>query len=117
MSGRADHVREQIAQILLTNPGERVFVKEFGIGAPQLLFLPMTPQMWSRVETTLTAGVSEALKGEAQQGSIQVSIGPAAGSPTTLEIVIRYQLVALNKDEELVFTVSDGALRAPGEEA
>ena len=31
-SGRTDHVREQIAQVLLTAPGERVFLPLFGIG-------------------------------------------------------------------------------------
>ena len=33
-SDRARHVREQIEQVLLTIPGERVFRPEFGAGAP-----------------------------------------------------------------------------------
>lgn len=113
-SARADHVREQIAQVLLTGPGERVFLREYGLGVSRLLFLPMTPELWSRVESALMAGLADALAGEAEPGSIAVAAGPAAGAPETLEIRVRYCLAALNRREELTFTVSDGVLAPPG---
>lgn len=113
-SGRIDHVREQIAQILLTQPGERVFLPDFGIGAQQLLFLPMSPQLWARVESALAAGVAEALRGEAEPGSILVTVGPRSGQPEVLDILIRYRLAALNLTEEVTFTISSGALIPPG---
>jgi uncharacterized protein len=112
-SGRIGHVREQIAQVLLTGPGERVFLKEFGIGAHQLLFLPMTHTLWARVEAALAAGVSDVLKGEVQPGSIFVSAGPAAGAPERLDIHIRYTLSAVNAEEEIKFSISDGLLEPP----
>lgn len=112
-SRRTDHVREQIAQVLLTGPGERVFLRNFGIGAQQLLFLPMTPELWSRVEAALAAGVSDALKGEAQPGSIHVSAGPAPGEPEKLDILVRYTLAAINAEEEVRFGISNGLLEPP----
>ncbi len=112
-SARADHVREQIANIVLTSSGDRVFLKDFGIGAPRLLFLAMTPQLWSRVEAALAAGVADALKGEAEPGSIQVRVGQADGEPERLNILVRYKLSALNQNEELTFTVSNGVLEPP----
>jgi hypothetical protein len=113
-SGRVEHVREQIAQVLLTGPGERVFVPEFGLGVRNLVFAPMTDELWSRIESALAAGVADALRGEAEPGSIVVSAGPAPGAENELHITIRYRLATLSKSEELTFTVANGALVAPG---
>lgn len=113
-SARRDHVREQIAQLLLTGPGERVFLKDFGLGVHKLLFLPMTPELWSRIESTLAAGLADILKGEVESGSIQVSAGPSVGRPEQLDVSVRYRLAALNRREELQFTVTDGRLAPPG---
>lgn len=113
-SSRLDHIREQIAQVLLTGPGERVFVKEFGLGVTKLLFLPMTPELWSRIEGTLATGIADVLKGEAEPGSISVTAGPAVGREEQLNITVRYKVAALNRQEELQFSVSNGQLAPPG---
>ena len=39
-SDRAQHVREQIEQVLFTSPRERVFRPEFGVGVRRLVFEP-----------------------------------------------------------------------------
>lgn len=39
-STRARHVREQIEQVLFTNPKERVFRPDFGAGVRKLIFEP-----------------------------------------------------------------------------
>ncbi len=36
------HIREQIEQVLFTDPGERVFRPELGAGMRQLVFEPNT---------------------------------------------------------------------------
>lgn len=113
-SARMDHIREEIAQVLMTGPGERVFLPQFGLGAQRLLFAPMTNELWRRIESSLAAGISEALKGEAVPGSVSVSAGPSPGSAEQLDIVVRYTLAALNKQEELPFTLADGALTPGG---
>ena len=112
-AARTDHIREQIAMILFTQAGERVFLPEWGIGAQQLLFMPMNEQLWSRIEAQLSAGVSNALQGEVQPGSIEVSAGPAPGRPEKLDILIRYRLAALNLSEEVTFSVAGGVLLPP----
>ncbi|NBF39482.1 MAG: hypothetical protein GVY14_03610 [Spirochaetes bacterium] len=38
-TGRDDHVRDMIEQVLFTNPGERVNRPEFGCGLQQLVFM------------------------------------------------------------------------------
>ena len=112
-SARIAHVREQIAQVLLTGPGERVFLPDFGLGVTRLLFMPMTEEMWTRVESSLAAGVADALKGEAVPGSIVIKARPAGGGEQ-LDIAISYRLAALNRQEDIRFSVSDGSLSFGG---
>ena len=40
LSSRSDHIREQIEQVLFTDPYERVFRPEFGAGVRALVFEP-----------------------------------------------------------------------------
>ena len=35
-----DHVRDELLQLLLTSPGERLFLPEFGAGVRKLVFEP-----------------------------------------------------------------------------
>src|SRR5438552_18626000 len=35
-----DHLRDLILQVLLTNPGERINLPEFGVGVQRLVFAP-----------------------------------------------------------------------------
>lgn len=112
-SDRQAHIREQIVQLLYTQPGERVFLPKFGIGVAQLLFLPMTNTLWRRIEATLGAQIAEALTGEVLSDSISVIAGPAPDDAATLRIVIRYRLAALSLSEEVQFDIADGVLALP----
>lgn len=116
-SGRQAHIREQIAQMLYTQPGERVFLPDWGIGLSQLLFAPMTDAMWRRVEVSLASSLAEALAGEVLAESILVKVGPAPGDGATLNIVIRYTLAAVNLSETVEFDITDGVLKLPKSEA
>src|SRR6266699_5588091 len=41
-AGYADHVQQLIRQVLLTSPGERVCLPEFGCGLRRMVFAPQT---------------------------------------------------------------------------
>jgi phage baseplate assembly protein W len=41
-TGDDDHVRDMIEQVLLTSPGERVNLPEFGCGLRQIVFEPLS---------------------------------------------------------------------------
>lgn len=112
-SGRQAHIREQITQMLYTQPNERVFLPDWGIGVEQLLFAPMTDALWRRIEVSLSSSLAEALAGEVLADSIAVSAGPAPGDPATLKIVIRYTLAAVNVNEKVEFDITDGVLQLP----
>lgn len=50
---RAEHIREQIMQVLFTSPTERVFRPEFGFGARRYVFEPNSIQLREAVRSRL----------------------------------------------------------------
>ncbi|MFT6925781.1 MAG: phage baseplate assembly protein W [Psychromonas sp.] len=105
VSSRARHVREQIEQILFTNPGERWYRPEFGIGAVALVFEPNHQVMWELVKKRLLASLAEALKGEVLPETLSVKV---EGENEKLKIIISYQMAALAHTENLEFLLNGG---------
>ncbi len=106
VSSRSHHVREQIEQILFTNPGERWYRPDFGIGAVALVFEPNHEGMWELVKKRLLASLAEALKGEVLAESLSVDV---EGENETLKILISYQMAALQYTEKLEFLLNGDA--------
>lgn len=104
-SNRADHIREQIMQVLFTSPGERVFRPEFGFGARQHVFEPNAIPLWEAVRSRLHGSLTDALAGEVDPKTLQVEVNAPEGSPEQLLVRITYVLAALQKDESHEFTV------------
>ena len=100
------HLKELVAQTLLTAAGERVFVPRFGIGVQRLVFAPMTETLWERVETRLLADLSEILRGDADTSTISVSARPDDAQPEVLRILIRYKLIAIEREDQIELSVS-----------
>lgn len=103
VSSRHEHVREQIEQILFTNPGERWYRPEFGIGAMALVFEPNQAPLWELVKKRLLATLAEALKGEVLAESLSVDV---EGENEKLKILISYQMAALQHSEKLEFVLN-----------
>lgn len=102
-SARADHIREQIMQVIFTSPGERVFRPEFGFGARQHVFEPNAIPLWEAVRSRLHGSLTEALAGEVDPKTIRVSVGAPPGQPEQLLVTIAYVLAALQKEESHEF--------------
>ena len=103
ISSRSQHVREQIEQILFTNPGERWYRPDFGIGAMALVFEPNHQAMWELVKKRLLATLAESLKGDVLAESLTVDV---QGENETLKILISYQMAALQHTENLEFLLN-----------
>ena len=101
-SARRQHVREQIEQVLFTNPGERWFRPEFGAGVRALVFEPNSSVLWEVTKKRLLASLSEALAGEVDPKTLEVSV---EGEDAKLIIVIAYMLATINHTERLEFVV------------
>lgn len=54
----ADQVRDELLQLLLTNPGERPFLPEFGGGVRKLVFEPASDVLRSVVKARITQALS-----------------------------------------------------------
>lgn len=104
-SSRAAHVREQIAQVLFTAPGERVFRPEFGAGIHALVFEPNAGPLWELARRRIQTTLGEALDGEVDPQSIEVDV---TGEGERLEIEIRYRLLALDADQRERFSLGGG---------
>ena len=102
-STRSDHVREQIEQVLFTGPKERVFRPDFGVGIRRLVFEPNNSALWNITQKQLLASLAEALRGEVDPKTLEVSLNMQDSS---LIILISYRLAAINQQESQVYTIA-----------
>lgn len=91
-SGRSQHVREQIEQVLFTDPGERVFRPEFGAGIRTLVFEPNASALAEVTRKRLLASLSVALEGEVDPRTLNVEV---RGEGEELRVVITYSLATV----------------------
>jgi len=103
VSRRVDHVREQIEQVLFTNPGERVFRPELGAGLRNLLFEPNASSLWDVTRKRLSAALSTVLQGEVDPRTLQIDV---EGEGERLVVVISYRLATLGHTERHRIAVS-----------
>lgn len=102
---RAEHIREQVMQVLFTSPGERVFRPEFGFGARRHVFEPNDARLWEVAQNRLYGSLAEALAGEVDPKTLRVEVGAPPENPERLLIRISYVLAALQKEESHAFAV------------
>jgi phage baseplate assembly protein W len=96
VAARSRHVRDQIEQVLFTNPGERVFRPEFGAGVTSLVFEPNSGALAEVTKKRLTASLAEALRGEVDPRSLTVEV---EGEGERLTVVITYTLATIGHSE------------------
>lgn len=107
-TGYAAHVEQMVRQLLLTSPGERVDLPEFGCGLRRLLFAPNRTG-GAAPGTLLGAGSQDAvtasaqilvrqaldrwLAGEVQVDQVVVLGGDESPADGVLEVDVRYTLL------------------------
>jgi phage baseplate assembly protein W len=82
----AEHVRDELLQLLLTNPGERPFVVEFGGGVRKLVFEPASDVLRGVTNARITQALSRWLGTRLTVEAVDVTF---AGEQ--IEIVIKYR--------------------------
>lgn len=101
-----DNVRESIAVILQTEPGERVGVADFGAGLARFLFEPNTTGTHARISEAISRGLA---RWEPRIQVESVDVGVAADDPESALAIITYRLVASAARERFSLNI---ALRA-----
>jgi phage baseplate assembly protein W len=99
------HVDQMIRQILLTAPGERADLPEFGCGLRQLIFAPHSDALDATTKLLVQQALNELLP---DQITVQnVSVGaPAPGQEEQLQVEIDYILVETQSQQQVTILVS-----------
>jgi uncharacterized protein len=97
----AAHVEQMIEQILLTAPGERVDLPQFGCGLRRLVFAPLTSSLRASLQIQVTQALGRWLGGIIQVSSVDVETGAtnAALDPGTVQLTVAYTLVDTQTSE------------------
>jgi Bacteriophage baseplate protein W len=93
-----DHVRGEIIQLLLTNPGERLFLPAFGAGLRRLVFGRNDDAIAGMAKAILTQNLSRWL---GQRVDVQTLDVTAAES--TLSVDLSYRVIATGETKQVRF--------------
>jgi uncharacterized protein len=104
-SSYQQHVEDMITQILLTSPGERVDLPDFGCGVRKLLFAPNSDALAATAKVTIQQALNQWL-GD-QINVTNVSVTPPENTPdqSQLLILIQYVLIETQSTQGLQILV------------
>lgn len=86
------HVAQMVRQVLLTSPGERADLPEFGCGLRQLLFAPNSDALQATTRLAVRKALDRWLAGQVQVTEVNVASGPG-GDESQLVVQVEYVLV------------------------
>jgi phage baseplate assembly protein W len=95
-SGQADqaayeaHVAQMVRQVLLTSPGERVDLPEFGCGLRRLVFAPHDPSLDSTTEMLVQQALRRWLGDQIDVRRVRVAPVAETGDEAMLVIEVEY---------------------------
>jgi phage baseplate assembly protein W len=101
----AKHVDEMIRQILLTSPGERADIPEFGCGIRQLLFAPNSEALPASTQLLVRRSLTRWLGDQISVVNVSVSSGPD-GDASQLLVQIQYTLRETQSQQQTEVIVS-----------
>jgi len=106
-TGYAAHVDQMIRQLLLTDPGERVDLPQFGCGLRSLVFAPNSDALAATVQLRVIQGLTQWLAGIVNV--VQVTTGAAPGGPPldpgTLQVTVMYTLVETQTNQTVTVAI------------
>ena len=87
------HVDQMIRQILLTAPGERVDLPDFGCGLRRQLFAPHNPALDSTTQIVVRQALDRWLGDQIEVRDVKVAPPEETGDEARLEVEIDYLLI------------------------
>jgi len=94
----ADQVRQELEQLVLTDPGERLFLPAFGGGARRLLFQGIDAATSALAQSTLTQAIRNWMGNRATLQSVKVDV-----DGSELNIAITYQVAGQSGSVQAIF--------------
>jgi phage baseplate assembly protein W len=106
-AGYAAHVDQMVRQLLLTTPGERADLPQFGCGLRSLVFAPTNDALLATVKLRIIQGLNQWLAGVVSM--VDVVLGAdTSGSvpePGTFQVTVTYTLVETQVDQTVTVTI------------
>jgi phage baseplate assembly protein W len=99
----AAHVDQMIRQILLTSPGERADLPEFGCGLRRLIFEPHSDALDATTNLIVTQALDKWLAGQIQVQKITVNGGST--DPAQFTVQIDYLLIETQQQDSTIVAV------------
>ena len=93
-----EHIRDELIQLLLTNPGERAFLPEFGGGLRRLVFEPADEASQGMTKAAVTQAISNWLGHRVTLEDLVVEIENA-----TIEVEIKYRVAGTEDSRVMRF--------------
>ena len=93
-----DHVKSEVIQLLLTNPGERPFLPSFGGGLRRLVFEGNSDITAAVAKSTITQVISHWLKTRVELTALEVETQDA-----TLTVGLQYRVIATGEEQAMRF--------------
>ncbi|HTT88807.1 MAG TPA: GPW/gp25 family protein [Acidimicrobiales bacterium] len=89
------HVDQMVRQLLLTSPGERVDLPQFGCGLRSLVFAPITDALTATVQLRVLQALGQWLSGIVIPNEVTVlTAGDSSDlAPGTLKVTVAYTVV------------------------
>jgi uncharacterized protein len=87
------HVEQMILQVLLTSPGERADLPEFGCGLRQLLFAPLSDALTATTQILVHQALERWLAGQINVS--RVSVIPPEQVPDQAQLLIEIDYVLI----------------------
>lgn len=94
VSTPGEHVRDELIQLLLTNPGERLFLPEFGGGIRRMVFEGVYETTAGMTKATVTQAISRWLGHRVILDDLQVTV-----ENEKIEIDIKYRLAGQPEED------------------
>lgn len=104
-AGYATHIEQMIRQVLLTAPGERADLPEFGCGLRQLIFAPHSKALDATTQILVQQALNRWLAGQIQVQNVRVD-SSATGDEAQLVIDIDYILIETQSKNRVTVLVS-----------
>ncbi len=101
----ATHVDEMIRQILLTAPGERADLPEFGCGLRQLLFAPNSDALQATTQLIVQRSLTLWLGNQITVQSVTVTPGPG-GDYSQIDVEVGYVLLETQSLQQTLVVVN-----------
>jgi uncharacterized protein len=101
----AAHVDQMIRQVLLTAPGERADLPQFGCGLRQLIFAANSDALQATTRLTVQRALNQWLANQIQVTDVEVSSGPD-GDDSQIVVQVQYLLIETQTQQTTLIEVS-----------